>query len=152
MRAESVCAFIGHRQVWTPVETRLEEEAERFLLKADHAVFLVGGGGQFDTYAVRTVRLLKRRYPARDISLRLVLPSVQYLPKPEYWKIFQEPYDRVLVCDASDGAHYKAMLGLRNRWMIEQSDLLIAYVHTDYGGAYQALRYAQKCGTPTVLL
>jgi hypothetical protein len=40
----------------------------------------------------------------------------------------------------------------RNRWMVEQSDYVIAYVQTGYGGAYIALEHARQRGVKTVNL
>lgn len=36
------------------------------------------------------------------------------------------------------------MIGKRNRWVVEQSDVMIAYVLHDSGGAYSTLKYAEK--------
>ena len=32
----------------------------------------------------------------------------------------------------------------RNEWMIDQADLVIAFVAHEYGGAYKTLRYAER--------
>lgn len=69
--------------------------------------------GAFDTAALRAVRSLKLQYPRREISLRLILPSMRYVPKPEYMFLYEDLYDEILVCEASDGAHFKAMIGIR---------------------------------------
>ena len=40
----------------------------------------------------------------------------------------------------------------RNRWMVDASDVVIAYVHHDWGGAYQTLGYAKRRGKMIILL
>jgi len=40
----------------------------------------------------------------------------------------------------------------RNRWIVQESDYIIAYVQTSYGGAYEALKYARNKGKQTVNL
>lgn len=32
----------------------------------------------------------------------------------------------------------------RNEWMVNKSDLIIAYVNRSYGGAYKSFAYAEK--------
>ena len=152
MYSNGICAFIGHRQIPSAAEENVRNAAEAFLLETERAVFLTGGMGAFDTAASRAVRSLKMQYPRREISLRLILPSMRYVPKPEYMFLYEDLYDEILVCEASDGAHFKAMIGIRNRWMIDQADLVIAYVRYDYGGAYQALNYAKRQGKRILLL
>ena len=35
----------------------------------------------------------------------------------------------------------------RNRWLVDNCDLLVAYVKNRFSGAGQTLRYAEKTGT-----
>ena len=38
----------------------------------------------------------------------------------------------------------KFAISKRNEWMINQADLIIAYVSHTYGGAYRSLEYARR--------
>ena len=42
--------------------------------------------------------------------------------------------------------HYKAAIGKRNEWLVDNADLLISFVKNNAGGAYETLRYAEKKG------
>lgn len=53
-------------------------------------------------------------------------------------------YDEVIVPMELAGVHYKSAITKRNRWMVDASQVLIAFVYRDHGGAYSTLRYAQK--------
>ena len=53
-------------------------------------------------------------------------------------------YDEILIPAELDGVHPKAAIGLRNRWMVDRSDIVIAALHRDFGGAAEAVRYAEK--------
>ncbi len=53
-------------------------------------------------------------------------------------------YDSVIIPNEISEAHPKNAISLRNRWMIENSDLVIAYVNRKGGGAYKAIEYANK--------
>ena len=59
---------------------------------------------------------------------------------------YETSYDDVVVPGELDGVHYKSAITKRNRWMVEQSDWLIAFVYRNFGGAYATLRYAEKKG------
>ena len=38
----------------------------------------------------------------------------------------------------------KFAISKRNKWIVNEADLIIAYVSRNYGGAYSALKYAEK--------
>ena len=42
--------------------------------------------------------------------------------------------------------YYKAAIKARNRWMIDNSDVVMVYTIRDYGGAFDAMKYAIKNG------
>lgn len=53
-------------------------------------------------------------------------------------------YDDVIIPQELIGIHYKKAITARNRWMIENSDIVIGYTIRDYGGAYSALKYSER--------
>ena len=59
-------------------------------------------------------------------------------------------YDEILIPAELDDVHPKAAIGLRNRWMVDRSDFVIAALHRDLGGAAEAVWYAEKCGKKVV--
>ena len=50
----------------------------------------------------------------------------------------------MVIPDVVVGVHPKAAIKKRNRWMVENSDVVVTYVFKDYGGAYDAKKYAEK--------
>ena len=50
----------------------------------------------------------------------------------------------IIIPETVYGAHPKLAITLKNRFMIEKSDLVIVYAERDRGGAYSALQYAKK--------
>lgn len=48
--------------------------------------------------------------------------------------------------------HPKVAITLRNQWMVDAADLVIAYVENSSGGAYKAMAYAEKTGKPVINL
>ena len=61
-------------------------------------------------------------------------------------------FDDILIPAELADIHYKRAIPARNRWLVDNSDYLIAMVWRDFGGAYTTLRYAQKQGKKIILL
>lgn len=53
-------------------------------------------------------------------------------------------YDDIIFPDKLAGIHYKAAIKVRNRWMIDNSDFVLIYTFRNYGGAYEAKKYAER--------
>ena len=103
----------------------------------------VGGMGKFDNLCAAAVRLLKRQYREKEISLILVLPYLQKRINVNS-AYYESMFDLVLIPSILEGVHYKHAIVLRNRWMVEQADYVIAMVERKEGGAYATLQYAKK--------
>lgn len=78
-------------------------------------------------------------------SLVLVLPymTAEYRNNEQS---FHEYYDEIEICLESAEKHFKSAHQVRNRSMVDRSDLVIFCVEHDSGGAYQTMRYAKKAG------
>lgn len=46
----------------------------------------------------------------------------------------------------------KVAITLRNQWMVDAADLVIAYVENSSGGVYKAMAYAEKTEKPVINL
>lgn len=138
------CCFAGHRLAPGFLFDEIIIAVKELVMAAEEIEFLSGSMGDFDKLCEHAVRQVKKEYPKRVIRLYRVLPSCQYIPHKEEYQYQHSLFDDIIVCDASDGSHYKSMIGKRNRWMVEQSDFMIAYVMHERGGAYSAFRYARK--------
>lgn len=57
---------------------------------------------------------------------------------------FRDYYDEIEICQNSAEAHYKSAIQIRNRQMIDRSDLIVCCIEHDSGGAYQTVQYARK--------
>ncbi len=148
----TICTFFGHREVLqSDIEARLDAEIERLLKTDNEFQFMTGGMGQYDNMAAKAVRAAKRRHPNKRITLVLVLPYMtnRLNTDKEYCKLY---YDRVIIPEEADAAHYKAAIQIRNRWMADKADMVIAYVYRNFGGAFASIKYAEKRGKPVVNL
>ncbi len=140
------CCFARHRFASHSLLPEIMLAVEDIVRNSESVEFLSGGMGQYDKLCEQAVREIKKKYPEKEISLCLVLPSYRYAPGNDELRYMRNLFDDVFVCDASDGSHYKSMIGKRNCWMVEESDVMIAYVLHESGGAYTSLKFAQKKG------
>lgn len=65
---------------------------------------------------------------------------------------FENYYDEIWIPDELHGVHYKAAITKRNEWFVNNSNMLIAYVVRDNGGAFACLQKARKAELITVNL
>ena len=59
---------------------------------------------------------------------------------------FAKYYDSIIIPEYTKRTHPKCAITKRNRWMVEQADLFVCYVERQEGGAYTAMKYAEKLG------
>lgn len=65
---------------------------------------------------------------------------------------FERYYDTIEICEASCRAFPKAAMQIRNRVMIDRSDICVFYVQHSYGSAWKTMQYAQQTGKTIVNL
>lgn len=135
-------SFIGHRNVERlgSIENKVEEIVRELIRSKPYVEFMIGRSGEFDISCASAVKRAQKNLGHENSSLILVLP---YHVKDEEY--FEKYYDDIYMPIGSD-VHYKSTLTKRNEWMVDNSDLLIAYVSKDFGGAYHTLKYAEKAG------
>lgn len=129
------------------IEKPLREVMERLVKEQGVTKFYTGGMGEFDELFARVVRSMKRSDPR--LRLVLVLPYLtrQVAIEKEWYK---SQYDEILIPAELDSVHPKAAITLRNRWMVDHSDFVVAVLRRDYGGAAEATRYAETRGKVVV--
>ncbi len=144
MQIFTVC-FFGHRQIEYSydLEKRLYSIICDLISSNSYVEFLVGRDGAFDQLAASCVKRAKRELFDANSSLIWVQPY----PKSEYKQNsadYENYYDEIEICEASAVAHPKAAIQVRNRAMVDRSDLCVFFVSHTSGGAWQTLRYANK--------
>ena len=146
-------AFFGHRYLENifEIEHRLEEQIRLLMNEHEYVDFLVGRNGEFDQLVSSTIRRIKRVYRDDNSSLVLMLPyaTAEYLNNQES---YEDYYDEVEVSFAASNAYPKAAIQLRNREMVDRANLILCCIDHKSGGAYQAIRYAEKQGKEVINL
>ena len=138
-------SFFGHRIIrdFSATEEQVENLVRNLLLDKDYVDFLVGRDGDFDQIVSSAVKRLKRLVRDDNSSLIWVLPY----PTAELrdnTDSFHNYYDEIEICNDAASSHPKSAFQVRNRQMVDRSDMVVFFVDHKGGGAYQTMRYAQK--------
>ena len=138
-------SFFGHRQIANvfAIEQHLESLIRNLLTSKEYVEFLIGRDGEFDQLVASTVRRCKRAVRDDNSALVLVLPyaTAEFLNNEQS---FREYYDEIEICAESAEKHFKSAHQIRNRSMVDRSDLIVFCVEHNSGGAYQTMKYAKK--------
>ncbi len=148
MKETTVC-FTGHRHV--PAEKRqdiLKALARTIgnLYLEGYRTFRTGGALGFDTLAAAVVLMLKKKRD--DVRLQLVLPCPD---QANGWKqIDTDMYEAIK--NEADEISYAApryargCMHARNRKLVEQSNVCVAYMNKGTGGTAYTVAYAKQHG------
>lgn len=134
-------SFFGHRKLYDlrQIDERLSPLIKELIQTKPYVAFLIGRHGEFDEYAASVIKRVRKEIGSDNNDLTLVIPYT--VADIEYYEKY---YDNVIIPESVEGAHPKLAITLRNRWMVEQSDLVIVNVEHSKGGAYTAMKYAEK--------
>ena len=127
--------FCGHKDIHdrAAVESWLYNVCRELILQGS-AEFFLGGYGGFDHLSAAVLRELKKTHP--QIRLILVLPYLNSsMPTEGYDETVYPPVEFVPK---------RFAISRRNEWMVQECDMVIAYVTHGWGGAAKTLEYARR--------
>ena len=127
--------FFGHKDTPKEIEPTLRSTLIDLIENKNVTVFYVGNNGNFDTMVRRQLEALSHTYP---ITYSVVLA---YLPtkKSEY-----DDYTNTILPEGIETAPKRFAISWRNKWMIQQSDIVVTYVTHNFGGAAQFKEMAEN--------
>lgn len=130
-----VCTFFGHKDTPKEIEPTLWSTLIDLIDNKNVNVFYVGNNGSFDTMVRRQLEDLSQTYP---ITYSVVLA---YLPteKNKYDNLTNTIYPEGL-----ETVPKRFAISWRNKWMIQQSDIVVTYVTHNFGGAWQFKTVAEQ--------
>lgn len=144
-------SFFGHRELSDSlgIEQCLEKLIQKLLKENEYIEFLVGREGEFDQLVSSTIRRCKRFVRDDNSALVWVLPYVtaEFLINEES---FRQYYDEVEICGSAAAGHFKGAHQIRNREMVDRSDLVVFCIQHESGGAWQTMKYVKKQGKPYI--
>ena len=135
--------FFGHKDTPKEIEPTLRTTLVDLIENHGAIKFYVGNNGNFDTMVRRQLENLSQTYP---ITYSVVLA---YLPtkKSEY-----DSFTNTLLPEGIESVPKRFAISWRNKWMIQQSDVVVTYVTHSFGGAAQFKEMAEKQGKTLIEL
>ena len=133
----STCFFIGHRDAPDSILPSLSAAIEARITEDGVDQFVAGNYGRFDSLAAQAVRKAKKQHP--DILLFYLRPY--------------HPVERPFTPSGYDGSFYppgmetvprKLAIVRANRYMVDNSQFLIAYARYSASNAWKLTEYARK--------
>ena len=124
---------------------RLRDTIENFIWQG-YQHFISGGALGMDMFAAETVLELKKQYP--DILLEMVSPFDAQAAKwaPEYQRRHDELFEQADIVTATGHEYTKSSMFIRNRYLVNNADMLLAAYDGQPGGTQMTVRYARQMG------
>ena len=152
---DKTCCFTGHRIISGDmkqfVKTKTYEVCEE-LIERGYTDFVAGGALGFDTVAAECVIALKEKYGS--IRLVLALPCENQCKN---WKRADvEKYEEIIR--SADDVIYVSKeyspecMKKRNRFMVDESGVCIAYLKRMSGGTAYTVTYAVETGREIIFI
>ena len=147
-----VITFIGHRDLYIDnnLKNNIKKAIKENLIPNEKILFYCGGYGNFDNLCAEICHSLKN-----EIQVCEVIFITPYITEAQQknikYLIDIGLYDSTLY-PPLENIPPKFAITKRNEWIIDNADLIIAYVDRDYGGAYKTLNYARKKKKPLINL
>lgn len=138
MQKTRICSFFGHRDTSETISEFLYQTVLKVIKDDNVSIFYVGKNGAFDSLARWAVTKAKTEFP--HIKIYLVFA---YLPTVKD-TFLEEKYDGTVYPEGLESVPKRFAISHRNKWLVKHSDVVIGYVRTSYGGAYDALHYAEN--------
>ena len=152
MKNKSAC-FTGHRDIDPASVPFIRAKLREILIKCiddGYCDFYNGGARGFDLMSAEEVLKLKEEYP--HIRLHIIVPCSN---QTRGWR----EEDAVLyekITSSADGVkclspfYFDGCMQIRNRYMVDNSQLLIAYMERASGGSAGTVKYAEEKGKEIV--
>lgn len=140
------CCFFGHKDTPSSVYDKLKEVVEKLIVEDGVTSFLVGNQGHFDSLALSALRHFKEKYPY--INYNVVLA---YMPaEKEEWNPYE--FGETMLPEGIESVHPRYAISWRNKWMVNESDVVVAYITHSWGGAAKYVEMAEKKGKTIISL
>ena len=138
------CAFTGHRTLPEYFSSKkLYTEIEE-LIKNGIEIFYNGMAIGFDLLSAEQVLKLKKKY--KDVKLVACIPcynqekSFSQKDKIRYVEILKKVDEQVLLSEN----YYRGCMQVRDQYMADKADVLVAFCEKETGGAAYTLKYFKR--------
>ena len=129
--------FCGHGNLSGSEISFLEEKLLseiKNLITNGADTFLLGGYGDFDILCAQIIKNLKQNYP--HITSVLVIPYIDKKYNNQLYDCSEYP--------PIENVPKRFAISKRNEYMVDHSQIVVAYITHNWGGAYKTLNYAKR--------
>lgn len=144
MSTENTCSFTGHRNIKSPNDLGLLKSFIESFIKEGYDTFLDGMAIGFDMIAAEAVISLMESYPHIKLIACVPCPGQdRYYSEEEkvrYAAILEKCTEVKVVCSH----YYKGCMLTRDRYMVDNCSVVIAYNRGEKGGTSYTLGYAAQ--------
>ncbi len=149
----TTCCFTGHRKLPKNKIQMIRESVYKNIQLAynrGYRDFVCGGALGFDTLCAIEVLRLRREHP--DVKLILVYPC---LGQDVKWKdtdkeLYKRIFDECDECYCMRKEYTASCMHERNRAMVDESSLVIAYLENSRSGTAYTYNYAKEQGVQAI--
>ncbi len=139
----STCCFTGHRVLRKDFDITALEEAVNEAINGGYKTFLTGMANGFDRVCASVLTNLKSE---KNIEIIACVPCRDQdkfftQKQKEEYDYFLKNADEVIYLSDE---YYNGCMQVRNRYMVDNSSLVIAYSKTNFGGTFYTVSYAIK--------
>ncbi len=154
MKNKSVC-FTGHREIDPASVPFIRAKLREILIKCiedGYCDFYNGGARGFDLLSAEELLELKKSYP--HVRLHIIVPCSNQTRGWREEDVIRYENVTVLADEVKclSPVYFDGCMQIRNRYMVDNSDLLIAYLERASGGSAYTVRYAEKQGLKVIYL
>lgn len=135
-------AFFGHKDTPSTVRNKLERVVIDLIEHRQADTFYVGNQGRFDATVLDVLKHMQTIYPHIRYSAVLA-----YMPSNGQVGF---DYSNSLYPDGLENVPPKFAICKRNQWMIDNCDVVVAYVERSFGGAAKYMALADKKGREVI--
>ena len=139
-----IITFIGHSSlnIDTELSNKIKETIQNNIKKDIPVHFYCGGYGDFDQHCVSVCQQLKDQNLKCEIVF--ITPYITPCQQKKLNNLLETNRYDSIIYPPIESVPPRFAIPKRNEWMIEKSDLIIAYVSQKFGGAYKSLEYARR--------
>ncbi len=138
------CAFTGHRKLEEDFSEEELKKVVKCLIEEGVETFYCGMAAGFDLYAAEAVLSYKNKYP--NIRLIACIPcenqekSYVETDKKRYVEILKNVEEKVQLYER----YFNGCMLVRNRYMADRADILVAYFKNPTGGTAYTVKYYRE--------
>lgn len=134
------CTFFGHRDAPEEMKPKIRE-AIYALIDRGITCFYVGNQGAFDRMVFSELEKISKEKSIRYYQVLAYFPNGK-----------NNIANQSILPDGIERVHPRFAIRWRNDWMIEKSEIIVAYVYRNYGGAAKFTEKARNKGRKIINL